>query len=83
MEFGGIEPERSRFKASIVKAGTGSCGLRVIGASSVGNPSQGSCLIEEGVLLDKLSRGTSEAVARYRQAQRMVASVVIKAKQWL
>ena len=75
VEAGDIEPEWAVFKASINEAAAGSCGLKVLGASRGGNP-QTSWWTP-----DMLSRGSPEAVARYRQARRAAASAVAKAKQ--
>ncbi|KAK5915625.1 hypothetical protein CesoFtcFv8_001198 [Champsocephalus esox] len=89
VEVGDIEPEWSVFKPFIAEAAAGSCGLKVLGASRGGNPrtSWWTPVVREDVRLKKeafrdlLSRGTPEAVARYRQARRAAASAVAKAKQ--
>ncbi|KAK5875618.1 hypothetical protein CesoFtcFv8_026682 [Champsocephalus esox] len=89
VEVGDIEPEWSVFKASIAEAAAGSCGLKVLGASRGGNPrtSWWTPVVREAVRLKKeafrdlLSRGTPEAVARYRRARRAAASSVAEAKQ--
>ncbi|KAK5904105.1 hypothetical protein CesoFtcFv8_005702 [Champsocephalus esox] len=89
VEVGDIEPECSVFKASIAEAAAGSRGLKVLGSSRGGNPrtSWWTPVVREAVRLkkeafrDMLSRGTPEAVARYRQVRRAAASAVAEAKQ--
>ncbi len=77
------------FKAFIAEAAAESCGIRVKGVTKGSNPRMPwwTLMVKEAVWLrketfgDKLSQGTPEAVARYRQAQRMVALAVTEAKQ--